>query len=65
MGTSYQNGECANGARMAVLDAGWPDTVPGVVLDVAVVRGWNPSFMVLYRSKQEMKRLSSLAAWTA
>jgi len=33
MGTSYQNGECANGARMAILDAGWPDTVPGVVLD--------------------------------
>jgi acetyl-CoA C-acetyltransferase len=33
MGTAYQNGECANGARMAVLDAGWPDTVPGVVLD--------------------------------
>jgi acetyl-CoA C-acetyltransferase len=33
MGTSYQNGECANGARMAVLDAGWPDTVPGIVLD--------------------------------
>jgi acetyl-CoA C-acetyltransferase len=33
MGTSYQNGECANGARMAVLDAGWPDSVPGVVLD--------------------------------
>src|SRR4030042_1617123 len=33
MGTAYQNGECSNGARMAVLDAGWPDTVPGVVLD--------------------------------
>ncbi len=33
MGTSYQNGECANGARMAVLEAGWPDSVPGVVLD--------------------------------
>ena len=33
MGSSYQNGECANGARMAVLEAGWPDTVPGVVLD--------------------------------
>ncbi len=33
MGTAYQNGECANGARMAVLEAGWPDTVPGVVLD--------------------------------
>jgi len=23
MGTAYQNGECANGARMAVLEAGW------------------------------------------
>jgi acetyl-CoA C-acetyltransferase len=33
MGTAYQNGECANGARMAVLEAGWPDTVPGIVLD--------------------------------
>jgi len=33
MGTAYQNGECANGARMAVLEAGWPDTVPGMVLD--------------------------------
>lgn len=33
MGTAYQNGECANGARMAVLEAGWPDRVPGVVLD--------------------------------
>jgi acetyl-CoA C-acetyltransferase len=33
MGTAYQNGECSNGARMAVLDAGWPDTVPGLVLD--------------------------------
>ena len=33
MGQSYQNGECANGARMAVLDAGWPDYVPGVMVD--------------------------------
>ncbi|HPD55680.1 MAG TPA: thiolase family protein [Smithellaceae bacterium] len=33
MGSAYQNGECANGARMAVLEAGWPDSVPGVVLD--------------------------------
>jgi acetyl-CoA C-acetyltransferase len=33
MGTSYQNGECSNGARMAVLEAGWPDSIPGVVLD--------------------------------
>ncbi|MBN1849681.1 MAG: thiolase family protein [Deltaproteobacteria bacterium] len=33
MGTAYQNGECANGARMSLLEAGWPDTIPGVVLD--------------------------------
>ncbi|MEE9913798.1 MAG: thiolase family protein [Deltaproteobacteria bacterium] len=33
MGSAYQNGECANGARMSVLDAGWVDTVPGVMLD--------------------------------
>jgi acetyl-CoA C-acetyltransferase len=33
MGQSYQNGECANAARMALLDAGWPDSVPGVTLD--------------------------------
>lgn len=33
MGSAYQNGECANGARMSVLEAGWPDSVPGVVLD--------------------------------
>ncbi len=33
MGQAYQNGECANGARLALLTAGWPDTVPGLVLD--------------------------------
>src|SRR4030042_1749312 len=33
MGQAYQNGECANGARMALLEAGWPDTVPGITLD--------------------------------
>jgi acetyl-CoA C-acetyltransferase len=33
MGSAYQNGECANGARLAVLEAAWPDTIPGVVLD--------------------------------
>ena len=32
-GQSYQGGECANGARLALLEAGWPDTVPGVTLD--------------------------------
>ncbi len=30
---SYQNGECANVARMSLLEAGWPDTVPAVTLD--------------------------------
>lgn len=33
MGSAYQNGECANGARMALLEAGWPDHVTGIVLD--------------------------------
>ena len=33
MASAYQNGENVNGARMAALEAGWPDTVPGVVLD--------------------------------
>ncbi|MFO7569467.1 MAG: thiolase family protein [Smithellaceae bacterium] len=33
MASAYQNGECANGARMAVLDADWPDTVPGAMID--------------------------------
>jgi acetyl-CoA C-acetyltransferase len=33
MGHAYQNGECANGARMALLEAGWPVTVTGIVVD--------------------------------
>ncbi|MFH1034644.1 MAG: thiolase family protein [Pseudomonadota bacterium] len=33
MGQAYQNGECANAARFAVLEAGWPDEVPALVLD--------------------------------
>ena len=33
MGQSYQNGEYVNIARMAALQAGWPDHVPGVTLD--------------------------------
>lgn len=33
MASAYQNGECANGARMAVLDADWPDTIPGSMID--------------------------------
>ncbi len=33
MGQSYQNGECANAARFAVLAAGWSETVPAVTID--------------------------------
>ncbi|KPK23326.1 MAG: acetyl-CoA acetyltransferase, partial [Nitrospira bacterium SG8_3] len=44
MGQSYQNGECANGARMALLDAGWPDTVPGVVMDRRCCSGLDAIF---------------------
>jgi len=44
MGTSYQNGECANGARMAALEAGWPDSVPGVVLDRRCCSGLDAVF---------------------
>jgi acetyl-CoA C-acetyltransferase len=44
MGTAYQNGECANGARMAVLEAGWPDSVPGVVLDRRCCSGLDAIF---------------------
>ena len=44
MGHAYQSGECANGARMALLDAGWPDTVPGVVLDRRCCSGLDAVF---------------------
>ncbi len=33
MGHAYQNGECANGARMALLEAGWPVAITGIVVD--------------------------------
>ncbi|MGO9533674.1 MAG: thiolase family protein [Syntrophobacteraceae bacterium] len=33
MGQSYQNGECANAARFAILAAGWPETVPAITID--------------------------------
>jgi len=45
MGSAYQNGECANGARMAVLDAGWPDTIPGMVLDRRCCSGLDSIFI--------------------
>jgi len=33
MGQAYQNGEYVNIARMALLKAGWPDTIPGITID--------------------------------
>jgi acetyl-CoA C-acetyltransferase len=33
VGQSYQNGECANAARFALLSAGWPESVPALTLD--------------------------------
>jgi len=44
MGQAYQNGECANGARMALLEAGWPDTVSGVTLDRRCCSGLDAVF---------------------
>jgi acetyl-CoA C-acetyltransferase len=44
MGQSYQNGECANSARMALLEAGWPDEVPGVTLDRRCCSGLDAIF---------------------
>jgi len=33
LGQAYQNGEYVNTARMALLKAGWPDTIPGMTMD--------------------------------
>jgi acetyl-CoA C-acetyltransferase len=33
LGQSYQNGEYVNIARMSLLKAGWPDSVPGITMD--------------------------------
>src|SRR4030042_4939025 len=33
LGQSYQNGEYVNIARMALLKAGWPESIPGVTMD--------------------------------
>jgi acetyl-CoA C-acetyltransferase len=33
MGQSYQNGEYVNIARMSLLTAGWPETIPGITFD--------------------------------
>ena len=44
MGQSYQNGECANGARVALLAAGWPDIVPGITIDRRCCSGMDAIF---------------------
>ena len=44
MAQSYQNGECANGARMAILEAGWPVEVPGVTIDRRCCSGLDAVF---------------------
>ena len=33
MGQSYQSGEYVNVARMALLKAGWPESIPGITVD--------------------------------
>lgn len=33
LGQSYQSGEYVNIARMSLLEAGWPDSIPGITLD--------------------------------
>jgi acetyl-CoA C-acetyltransferase len=33
LGQSYQNGEYVNIARMALLTAGWPESIPGITID--------------------------------
>jgi len=43
-GQSYMNGECANAARVAVLEAGWPDHVPAVTLDRRCCSGLDAVF---------------------
>jgi len=44
VGQSYQNGECANAARFALLEAGWPETVPAVTLDRRCCSGLDAVF---------------------
>jgi acetyl-CoA C-acetyltransferase len=41
MGQAYQNGECSNGARMALLEAGWPEHVAGITIDRRCCSGFN------------------------
>jgi acetyl-CoA C-acetyltransferase len=49
MGQSYQNGECANASRMALLEAGWPHEVPGVTLDRRCCSGLDAIFFAVMK----------------
>jgi acetyl-CoA C-acetyltransferase len=49
MGQSYQNGECANAARMALLEAGWPNEIPGVTLDRRCCSGLDAIFFAVMK----------------
>ena len=49
MGQSYQSGECANGARVALLAAGWPDSVPGITLDRRCCSGLDAVFFAVMK----------------
>jgi acetyl-CoA C-acetyltransferase len=49
MGQSYQNGECANAARMALLEGGWPHEVPGVTLDRRCCSGLDAIFFAVMK----------------
>jgi len=49
MGQSYQNGECANAARMALLEAGWPNEIPGVTMDRRCCSGLDAIFFAVMK----------------
>jgi len=49
MGQSYQNGECANCARMALLNAGWPVDIPGITLDRRCCSGLDAIFFAVMK----------------
>lgn len=53
MGQSYQNGECANAARMALLEAGWPNEIPGVTLDRRCCSGLDAIFFGVMKIQTE------------
>jgi acetyl-CoA C-acetyltransferase len=50
LGEAYQNGEAANLARMALLEAGWPVEIPGFTLDMRCCSGvqsiWSAALLV-------------------